>query len=65
MVRVSPGGKPATVREGLRVSIAAGIDGIQHPELLDGRDMPDDLVATIRERGLTCSMLVSTITGPA
>lgn len=55
----------STSVEGLRVSIAAGIDGIQHPELLDGRDMPDDLVATIRERGLICSMLVSTITGPA
>jgi imidazolonepropionase-like amidohydrolase len=55
----------ATSVEGLRVSIAAGIDGIQHPELLDGRELPDDLVATIRERGLTCSMLASTIAGPA
>ena len=51
--------------EGLRVSIGAGIDGIQHPELLDGREMPDDLVTAIRDRGLYCSMLVSTITGPA
>src|SRR5438093_3363826 len=33
--------------------------------MLDGRDIPDDLVQTIRERGLICSMLVSTITGPA
>ena len=55
----------STSVEGLRVSIAAGIDGIQHPELLDGREMPDDLVATIKQRGLVCSMLVSTITGPA
>ena len=55
----------STSIEGLRVSIAAGIDGIQHPELLDGRDLPDDLVSTIRERGLICSMLASTITGPA
>src|SRR5262245_52635556 len=55
----------ATSVEGLRVSIAAGIDGIQHPELLDGRELPADLVASIRERGLVCSMLVSTITGPA
>jgi imidazolonepropionase-like amidohydrolase len=47
------------------VSIAAGIDGIQHPELLDGREMPDDLVKTIVDRGLNCSMLASTITGPA
>ncbi len=55
----------STSVEGLRVSIAAGIDGIQHPELLDGRDMPDDLVAQITSRGLVCSMLVSTISGPA
>ncbi|HWF83361.1 MAG TPA: amidohydrolase family protein [Vicinamibacterales bacterium] len=55
----------STSVEGLRVSIAAGIDGIQHPELLDGRELPDDMVATIGERGLMCSMLASTITGPA
>jgi imidazolonepropionase-like amidohydrolase len=47
------------------VSIAAGIDGIQHPELLDGREMPDDLVTAIRDRGLYCSILASTIAGPA
>ncbi len=55
----------ATSIEGLRLSIAAGIDGIQHPELLDGREMPDDLVKVIVDRGLNCSMLASTITGPA
>jgi imidazolonepropionase-like amidohydrolase len=55
----------STSIEGLRLSIAAGIDGIQHPELLDGREMPDDLVRTIVGRGLNCSMLASTITGPA
>jgi imidazolonepropionase-like amidohydrolase len=55
----------STSIEGLRLSIAAGIDGIQHPELLDGREMPDDLVRTIVDRGLNCSMLASTITGPA
>jgi imidazolonepropionase-like amidohydrolase len=55
----------STSVEGLRVSIAAGIDGIQHPELLDGRALPADLIAAIHERGLVCSMLVSTITGPA
>jgi imidazolonepropionase-like amidohydrolase len=55
----------STSVEGLRISIAAGIDGIQHPELLDGRELPDDMVATIAQRGLMCSMLVSTITGPA
>jgi imidazolonepropionase-like amidohydrolase len=55
----------STSIEGLRVSIAAGIDGIQHPELLDGRALPDDLVKTIVDRNLNCSMLASTITGPA
>jgi imidazolonepropionase-like amidohydrolase len=55
----------ATSVEGLRLAIAAGIDGIQHPELLDGRELPDDMIATIRDRGLICSMLASTITGPA
>ena len=55
----------STSIEGLRLSIAAGIDGIQHPELLDGREMPDDLVKTIVDRGLNCSMLASSITGPA
>src|SRR5262249_14034592 len=55
----------STSVEGLRVSIAAGIDGIQHPEVLDGRDLPDDLVQNIRERSIICSMLVSTMTGPA
>jgi imidazolonepropionase-like amidohydrolase len=60
-------GKPAethaTSAEGLRLAIAAGIDLIQHPEILDGRELPDDLVATIRDRKIVCSMLVSTMTG--
>jgi imidazolonepropionase-like amidohydrolase len=55
----------STSIEGLRLSIAAGIDGIQHPELLDGREIPDDIVAMIVERHLNCSMLASTIAGPA
>jgi imidazolonepropionase-like amidohydrolase len=55
----------STSVEGLRVSIAAGIDGIQHPELLDGRDLPADLIREIHDRRLICSMLASTITGPA
>jgi imidazolonepropionase-like amidohydrolase len=55
----------STSPEGLRVSIAAGIDGIQHPELLDGQELPPDVVKSIVDRGLVCSMLVSTITGPA
>jgi len=45
--------------------IVTCIDGIQHPLLLDGTDMPADLVRTIIDRKLNCSMLASTITGPA
>jgi imidazolonepropionase-like amidohydrolase len=55
----------ATSVEGLRIALAAGIDGIQHPEMLDGRPLPDDIVQAIRDRDIVCSMLVSTITGPA
>jgi cyclophilin family peptidyl-prolyl cis-trans isomerase len=55
----------STTIEGLRLSIAAGIDLIQHPEVLTPREMPDDLAALIRERNIVCSMLVSTITGEA
>ena len=55
----------ATSVEGLRIAVAAGIDGIQHPEILDGRALPDDLIATLRERRIICSMLTSTITGSA
>ena len=55
----------STSIEGLRISLDAGIDGIQHPEVLDGREMPSDLLQTIRERRIICSMLASTIAGPA
>lgn len=55
----------STSVEGLRESLAAGIDGIQHPEILDGRDLPADIIGTITRRQVICSMLVSTITGPA
>ncbi len=62
-------GRPAethsTTIEGLRLSILAGIDLIQHPELMTPREMPDDLMAMIRERKVVCSMLASTITGDA
>src|SRR5215471_6157218 len=37
----------ATTIEGLRLALEAGIDNIQHPELLTPREMPDDLVQMI------------------
>lgn len=55
----------STSIEGLRLSIDAGIDLIQHPEVLDPREMPDDLVQTIRDRKIISSMLVNQITGEA
>ncbi len=55
----------STSIEGLRLSILAGIDLIQHPELMTPREMPADLIAMIKQRNITGSMLVSTITGDA
>ena len=55
----------STSIEGLRLSINAGIDLIQHPEVLDPREMPDDLVQLIQDRKIIGSMLVNQIAGDA
>jgi imidazolonepropionase-like amidohydrolase len=55
----------STTIEGLRISLLAGIDLIQHPEVMTPREMPDDLTKLIVERNVVCSMLASTITGDA
>ena len=55
----------ATTVDGLRMSVLAGIDLIQHPEVLGPREMPDSLVQMIVERKIICSMLSNTITGDA
>ena len=55
----------STTLEGLRLSLDAGIDLIQHPELMTPRELPADLVQIIHDRKVICSMLVSTITGEA
>ncbi len=55
----------STTIEGLRLSILAGIDLIQHPELLTPKSMPDDLVELIKSHNVIGSMLVSTMTGEA
>lgn len=52
----------ATSPEALRLSVEAGIDLIQHPEILT-RDYPDDLLETIVERGVLCAMRSNTLTG--
>ncbi|MGH9383741.1 MAG: amidohydrolase family protein, partial [Vicinamibacterales bacterium] len=55
----------ATTADGLRLSVEAGIDLIQHPELLGNRELPDSLIRRIVDRKVICSMLVNTITGEA
>ena len=55
----------ATTLDGLRLSIEAGIDLIQHPEILGPREMPDTLVRAIVAERIICSMLSNTITGDA
>lgn len=55
----------STNPEGLRLSIEAGIDLIQHPELIADREMSDELLASIKDREIVCSMLVNTMTGEA
>ena len=52
----------ATNPEPLRMSVLAGIDLIQHPEV-HSVPMPDDLVKLIVERKVICSILSNTITG--
>ncbi len=52
----------STNSEGLRMSVLAGIDLIQHPEVLPD-EMSDELVRMIVDRGIVCAMLTNTITG--
>lgn len=52
----------ATTPEGLRVSLVAGVDLVQHPEVLDVA-ISHDLVRMFVERGVVCGMLSNTITG--
>lgn len=55
----------ATTPDGLRLAVEAGIDGIQHPEMLGPRELPDALVRAIVDKKISCNMLVNTITGDA
>jgi imidazolonepropionase-like amidohydrolase len=61
-------GKPvqthATSSEGLRLAVEAGIDLIQHPEMMS-RDLPDDLIQLIVSKGVFCGMRANLITGEA
>lgn len=55
----------STTPDGLRLSVEAGIDGIQHPEMLGPRELPPALIRQIVEKQIACNMLVNTITGDA
>jgi imidazolonepropionase-like amidohydrolase len=52
----------STTPEGLRVSLEAGVDLVQHPEVLDV-PISDELVKMFVERNVVCGMLSNTITG--
>ncbi len=55
----------STSLEALKISILAGIDLIQHPEILEPRAMTDELAGMIRDRKIVCSILANSITGEA
>jgi imidazolonepropionase-like amidohydrolase len=55
----------STTIEGMRISVLAGVDVVQHPEAITPREMPDDLAKLLADHGVVCSMLVSSMTGPA
>jgi imidazolonepropionase-like amidohydrolase len=61
-------GKPvqthATSVEGLRLAVEAGIDLIQHPEMMS-RDLTDELIHMIVSKGVFCGMRANLITGDA
>lgn len=52
----------STSSEALRISVEAGIDLIQHPEILS-RDYPDDLIALIVARDVLCAVRSNTLAG--
>jgi len=52
----------ATSPEALRLAVEAGIDLIQHPEILT-RDYPDELIDLIVERDVICGLRSNTLAG--
>lgn len=52
----------ATSSEGLRLAVEAGIDLIQHPEMMT-RDLPEDLVRLIVSSGTLCAIRSNVLTG--
>ena len=52
----------ATSSEGLRIAVEAGIDFIQHPEILSS-PYPEDLLQLIIEKDVICGLRSNTLTG--
>jgi imidazolonepropionase-like amidohydrolase len=52
----------STTPEGLRMALLAGVDLVQHPEVLDV-PMSDELVQLFVDRKVVCGMLSNTMTG--
>jgi imidazolonepropionase-like amidohydrolase len=52
----------STSPEGMRISIIAGVDLIQHPEVMPDT-VTDELLQLIKERSVICSILSNTMTG--
>lgn len=52
----------STTPEGLLISLRAGVDLVQHPEVLDV-PMSDEIVREFVDRKVVCAMLVNTMTG--
>jgi imidazolonepropionase-like amidohydrolase len=52
----------STTPEGLLMSLRAGVDLVQHPEVLDV-PMSDEIVREFVQRGVVCAMLSNTMTG--
>ncbi len=52
----------ATSPEGLWIAVEAGVDLVQHPEVLD-TPLTDELVRMIVDRGVICSMNINSHTG--
>jgi len=48
--------------ESLRLAIEAGADLLQHPESVGpDRDVPDDLIARIKEKQIFCAILTASV----
>lgn len=43
--------------DGLRLAVQAGVDVLQHPEVLTGGRMPEDLARLLAQQGTVCAMM--------